>query len=95
MMGSSDVSSWVCWLRGVDAWAMGSRARGTYDGQVTTTFLTAVGALVPSIGVFVLFWFAIRAIMRADRSEREALARFESEREGVLAPAHNAARRES
>lgn len=31
-------------------------------------------ALAPSIGVGLLFWFAIRAIFRADRKERAAEA---------------------
>lgn len=31
-----------------------------------------LGSLVPSIGVGLLFWFAIRAMLRADRREREA-----------------------
>lgn len=43
------------------------------------TFLAALGALIPSIGVFALFFLAIRAIIRSDRSEREALAAFEAE----------------
>lgn len=43
------------------------------------TFLAAVGALIPSIGVFALFYLAIRAIIRSDRSEREALAAFEAD----------------
>lgn len=34
--------------------------------------LWEVSALIPSIGVGLLFWFAIRAIMRADRGERKA-----------------------
>lgn len=65
----------------------------TYDGPVQP-FLDAVGALIPSVGVGVLFWLGIRAIMRADRSEREALARFEAERDGVPVQANNAAARE-
>jgi len=36
-------------------------------------------AVIPSIGVGVLFWFAMRAIVNADRSERQALARMEQE----------------
>lgn len=49
-----------------------------YAGRVDT-FLAAVGALIPSIGVFALFYLAIRAIIRSDRSEREALAAFEAD----------------
>lgn len=38
-----------------------------------------LAALLPSIGVGVIFWFAMRAIVNADRSERQAVARMESE----------------
>lgn len=41
-------------------------------------FLDVVAALVPSVGVGLLFWFAMRAIIRADRAERAAIARMES-----------------
>lgn len=43
------------------------------------TFLVSLGALVPSIGVGVLFYFAMRSIVRADRNERKALARLDAE----------------
>lgn len=35
-------------------------------------FWFEAGSLLPSIGVGLLFWFVIRAMMRADRGEREA-----------------------
>ncbi|MFC8193707.1 hypothetical protein ACFUMH_18790 [Cellulomonas sp. NPDC057328] len=38
-----------------------------------------LAALLPSIGVGLIFWFAMRAIVNADRSERQALARMENE----------------
>ena len=41
----------------------------------------AVGALVPSIGVGLIFWFAIRAMLNADRRERQAMARYDRELE--------------
>jgi hypothetical protein len=37
-----------------------------------------IAALVPSLGVGLLFWFAMRAIVRADSAERAAIARLES-----------------
>ncbi len=40
--------------------------------------LLALGALAPPVGVGLLFWWAIRAIMNADRSERAALARMDA-----------------
>lgn len=38
-----------------------------------------VAVIVPSLGVGVVFFFAMKAIFNADRSEREALARAENE----------------
>ncbi|MBB5831743.1 hypothetical protein [Brachybacterium aquaticum] len=35
-------------------------------------FWFEAGALLPSIGVGLIFWFAIRSLLRADRREREA-----------------------
>ena len=47
---------------------------------------TALAALLPSIGVGLLFWFAIRALVNADRTERQALARMDAaERAAELA----------
>lgn len=37
-----------------------------------------IAGLVPSIGVGLLFWYAMRAVMRADRNERAALADLEA-----------------
>ncbi|WP_062136309.1 hypothetical protein [Demequina aestuarii] len=33
-----------------------------------------LAGLIPSIGVGLLFWYAMRAVVRADRHERAALA---------------------
>ncbi|WP_084079100.1 hypothetical protein [Demequina sp. NBRC 110057] len=41
---------------------------------MSTWQAVAVG-IIPSIGVGLLFWFAMRAVVRADRNERQALAR--------------------
>lgn len=35
-------------------------------------WLFEFGALIPSIGVGLLFWFVLRSILRADRLQREA-----------------------
>ncbi|GAA4662357.1 hypothetical protein GCM10025779_32160 [Arthrobacter cryoconiti] len=40
-----------------------------------------VAVILPSLGVGVLFYFAMKAIFNADRSERDALARAEREAE--------------
>lgn len=39
--------------------------------------LEVLAALAPSVGVGLVFWYAMRAIIRADRRERIALARLE------------------
>lgn len=44
-----------------------------------TTVLDIVVALIPSIGVGLLFWFVMRAIIGADRRERAELARLATE----------------
>ena len=41
-------------------------------------------ALVPTICVSLIFWFVMRAILRADRTEREAQARYEAEEDARL-----------
>lgn len=41
--------------------------------------LAVLGALAPPAGVGLIFWFVIRAIMRADRAERASLAAAERE----------------
>lgn len=42
-------------------------------------FWFEAGALLPSIGVGLLFWFVISALLRADRREREAERQAEQE----------------
>ncbi len=39
----------------------------------------AFAALVPSIGVGLIFWFGLRAVMNADRNERRAQAQIEAQ----------------
>ena len=38
----------------------------------------AFWSLAPSIGIGVMFWLVIRAVIRADRGERTAYARMEA-----------------
>ncbi|MBO1752971.1 hypothetical protein J4G33_14250 [Actinotalea sp. BY-33] len=47
--------------------------------------LQALGAVIPSVGVGMIFWFAMRAIIRADRRERMALARLDAEEDRARA----------
>ncbi|GAB2470908.1 hypothetical protein GCM10027063_09190 [Promicromonospora xylanilytica] len=51
------------------------------------TTLAVLAGLTPSVGVGLLFWFAMRKIFRADRHEREALDRMD--REGMTASTEN------
>ena len=50
---------------------------------------TALAALLPSIGVGLLFWFAIRALVNADRTERQAMARMDAGERAAEARASN------
>ena len=40
-------------------------------------FLIAVGALIPSLGVGLIFYFVMRSVIRADRNERKELAELD------------------
>jgi hypothetical protein len=42
-------------------------------------WLNAFWSLAPSVGIGLIFWFIFRAVVRADRSEREAYAKVERE----------------
>jgi hypothetical protein len=53
------------------------------------TLLTALAAIIPSVGVGLLFWFAIRALVNADRTERQALARMDAAERAAEAAAKN------
>ena len=46
--------------------------------------LTALGALAPPAGVALIFWLVLRSIIRADRSERAAIARLDAEERGLV-----------
>lgn len=48
--------------------------------------LEVIGGLTPSVGVAFLFWFAMRAIINADRRERAAEAEFERAQRAASAP---------
>jgi flagellar biosynthesis/type III secretory pathway M-ring protein FliF/YscJ len=43
------------------------------------TWFNVVFSLAPTILMGLIFWFVMRSIIRADRSEREAYARIEAE----------------
>ncbi|PYY53157.1 hypothetical protein DEJ17_15260 [Curtobacterium sp. MCSS17_011] len=51
-----------------------------YDARVPEGVVSGiVFALTPTIVVGLIFWFVMRAIMRADRTERAAYAKVEAE----------------
>jgi len=45
-----------------------------------------IAGIVPSIGVGLLFWLAMRAIVHADRNERRALAELDRQQAAVTEP---------
>jgi hypothetical protein len=51
----------------------------------TTVWGNIVFALAPTICVGLIFWFAMRAILRSDRTERKEFARIEAEERAKLA----------
>jgi flagellar biosynthesis/type III secretory pathway M-ring protein FliF/YscJ len=57
-----------------------------YPGQVGAIggWDEGLWALVPTIAVCLIFWFVMRAILRSDRTEREAQARIEAEEDARL-----------
>jgi len=44
-------------------------------------------SILPSIGVGLIFWYVMRAVIRADRRERAELARIDAEEERQAAAA--------
>lgn len=46
---------------------------------------TVLLAVAPTVVVGLIFWFAMRAVIRADRSERKAYAKIEAEERAKLA----------
>ncbi|MFN3867396.1 MAG: hypothetical protein ACK4MD_11895 [Demequina sp.] len=49
---------------------------------IPDSWIPILAGIIPSIGVGLLFWFVMRAVVRADRNERSALAQAE----GAAAP---------
>ena len=46
---------------------------------------TAICSVTPTIVLGLIFWFAMRAIIRADRAEREVYTKIEAEERARLA----------
>lgn len=43
------------------------------------TWKAVIIGILPSIGVGLVFWYALRAVIRADRNERAALAELDAQ----------------
>ncbi|MEL7976550.1 hypothetical protein AAG589_11860 [Isoptericola sp. F-RaC21] len=56
------------------------------------TFLAIMSGLAPSVGVGLLFWLAMRKILHADRNERLALERMDTEEAAAAAAAETESR---
>ena len=50
----------------------------------------AIWSIAPSLFIGLIFWFVMRAVIRADRGERKAYARIEAEERSKLAREHPA-----
>lgn len=46
---------------------------------IPDSWIPILAGIIPSIGVGLLFWYAMRAVVRADRNERAALAEADAE----------------
>ena len=42
-------------------------------------WLNAIWSIAPTLLIGLVFWFVMRAVIRADRSERDAYAKIEAE----------------
>ena len=49
-------------------------------------WLGVIYSLAPTILIGLLFWFIMRSIIRADRTEREVYAQIEAEERAKLTP---------
>ena len=48
-----------------------------------STWEQVLVGVIPSIGVGLIFWFAMRAVLRSDRNERAALAKLDAEQDAA------------
>lgn len=55
----------------------------------TDFWTSALYALTPTVVIGLIFFFVIRAILRADRVERDAYARIEAEERAKLGRQHD------
>ncbi|MFC9918112.1 hypothetical protein [Agromyces binzhouensis] len=48
-------------------------------------WLNAIWSLAPTVLIGLIFWFVMRSLLRADRTERDAYAKIEAEERAKLA----------
>ncbi|WP_353826684.1 hypothetical protein [Agromyces sp. SYSU T0242] len=48
-------------------------------------WLNAIWSLTPTVLIGLIFWFVMRSLLRADRTERDSYARIEAEERAKLA----------
>jgi len=53
-------------------------------------WVNAIWSVAPTVLIGLIFWFVMRAIIHADRSERKAYARIEAEERAKLGREHPA-----
>ena len=54
-------------------------------------WVNAIWSLAPTVLIGLVFWFVMRAVIRADRTERDAYARIEAEERAKRAAERRAA----
>jgi flagellar biosynthesis/type III secretory pathway M-ring protein FliF/YscJ len=54
-------------------------------------WLNAIWSIAPTVLIGLVFWFVMRAVLRADRSERDAYAKIEAEERAKHAAERRAA----
>jgi flagellar biosynthesis/type III secretory pathway M-ring protein FliF/YscJ len=54
-------------------------------------WLNAIWSVAPTVLIGLMFWFVMRAVIRADRTERDAYARIEAEERAKRTGEHPAA----
>lgn len=54
-------------------------------------WLNAIWSVAPTVLIGLIFWFVMRAVLRADRTERDAYAKIEAEERAKHAAERRAA----
>ncbi|WP_400996344.1 hypothetical protein [Agromyces sp. GXQ0307] len=54
-------------------------------------WLNAIWSLAPTVLIGLIFWFVMRSLLRADRTERDAYAKIEAEERAKRAEQHHRA----